>query len=109
MNDTVDHNSSGFLPRARKPAVTGAAAVFGRGLTKTMTVVAAIVISTAVPRNGARQEMVPSVPPTSGPSAIPKPTAASYKMIAEVDPPDEAPTMPASAIVTNSALPNLHP
>ena len=62
MNEAVDHNNSGFILRARKPAVTGAAEVFGSGLTNTRTVVAAIVISTAVPRNGARQEMVPSVP-----------------------------------------------
>src|SRR5690625_41300 len=82
---------------------------FGSGLRKTATVVAASAINSAVPKNGARQEMVPKLPPTSGPSAIPMPNAASYKMMAVVDPPLAAPTIPARAIVTNRAFPKPHP
>src|SRR5690606_17160531 len=107
--DAMDQSNNGLRASARNPAVSGAAAVLGSGFTKTKTVVAAIVMRTAVPRKGARQEIVPKVPPTKGPSAMPNPTAASYKIMAEADPPVEAPTMPAKAMVTNRAFPNPQP
>ena len=62
-------------------------------------------ISTAVPKNGPRQLMLPSAPPSSGPMAMPRPSAASYRMIARSAPPLAAPTMVASAVEMNSALP----
>jgi len=42
----------------------------------------AITLNAATPKNGPRQEIAPSSPPSKGPTEIPKPTAASYKIIA---------------------------
>src|SRR5699024_11812507 len=49
------------------------------GLTKIVTVAAASPIIRAVPKNGARHDIDPSVPPTNGPKAIPAPSAADRK------------------------------
>ena len=68
-----------------------------------------IAISTAVPKNGPRQEMPPSSPPSSGPMAMPSPRAASYSTIALSAPPLAAPTMVASAVEMNNPLPKPQP
>ena len=62
-----------------------------------------------MPKNGPRQEMLPSAPPSSGPIAMPRPRAASYRMIALSAPPLAAPTMVASAVEMKSALPRPQP
>jgi hypothetical protein len=51
----------------------------GAGVRSRKTVVAtsAMVISTATPKNGPRQLIAPSSPPSSGPTEIPRPSAAS--------------------------------
>ncbi|SKY02374.1 Uncharacterised protein [Mycobacteroides abscessus subsp. abscessus] len=61
---------------------------------------------TAVPANGARHVHAPSSAPSSGPTARPTPSAASYSRIAPCCPPLAAPTMNASAVAMNSALPS---
>ncbi len=63
----------------------------------------------ATPMNGARHVIEPSVPPNSGPIEIPRPTAASYKIIAFAVPPDDSETIAASAVATNKAFPSPHP
>ena len=109
QSEARDQSKKGRWRRARNPADIGSSAGLGSGFTKTVIVVAATAISNAVPKNGARQEMVPNDPPTNGPRAIPMPSAASYRMMAAVDAPLAAPTMPANAIVTKRALPNPQP
>ena len=69
----------------------------------------ATAIKVVTPKNGPRQLTEPSRPPTRGPTAMPRPSAASYRMIAEAVPPDAAPTMVASAVEMKSALPRPHP
>ena len=76
---------------------------------RTVSATRPIAISTAVPKNGPRQEMLPSAPPSSGPTAMPRPRAASYKITALSAPPLAAPTMVASAVEMNRALPEPHP
>ena len=49
--------------------------------------------------------MPPSVPPSSGPDAMPSPSAASYRMMAPRRPPVAAATMAVSAVAIKSALP----
>ena len=51
----------------------------GRGVGSSSTTVAirAMAIRAATPKNGPRQLMLPSVPPSSGPTAMPSPRAAS--------------------------------
>ncbi len=66
-------------------------------------------IRVAVPKNGPRQLQLPSRPPRSGPIAMPRPSAASYRMIAAEVPPAAAPTMVASAVEMKSALPSPQP
>jgi hypothetical protein len=66
-------------------------------------------ISDAVPKNGPRQEMEPRSPPASGPTASPRPRAASYRMIAPATPPLAAPTIEASAVEMNRAFPRPQP
>ena len=44
-----------------------------------------------------------------GPIAMPRPSAASYRMIADPDPPAAAPTIVASAVEMKSALPRPQP
>ena len=65
-------------PSALKGAETGRgvpwAGLYG---TKIVIAIRPMAISTAVPKNGPRHEMPPSRPPTSGPSAIPAPSAPS--------------------------------
>ncbi len=69
----------------------------------------ATVISAETPKNGPRQDQLPSSPPMSGPDAMPRPSAASTRMIACATEPLEALTMVASADATNSALPSPQP
>ncbi len=69
----------------------------------------ATAISTATPKNGPRQLMLPSRPPSSGPQAMPTPSAVSYKTIAPPKPPLAEPTMTASEVAMNSALPRPQP
>ncbi len=66
-------------------------------------------ISTATPKNGPRQLMLPSSPPSSGPVAMPTPSAVSYSTIAPAKPPLAEPTMTASEVAMNSALPRPQP
>ena len=68
-----------------------------------------IAISVAVPKNGPRHEIPPSSPPSSGPLAMPRPSAASNRTIALASPPEAAPTMTASAVAMKSALPRPQP
>ena len=51
----------------------------GRGVAGTSTTVAmsAMSIRTPTPKNGPRQLMLPSTPPSSGPQAMPTPSAVS--------------------------------
>src|ERR1700733_3913936 len=61
---------------------------FGVGSTKASVATSAIVISTVTPKNGPRQLMPPSSPPTSGPGddrALPRPPAGG-----EADDPADA-------------------
>src|ERR1700683_2911883 len=81
----------------------------GVGSTKASVATSAIVISTVTPKNGPRQLMPPSSPPTSGPSAMPMPSAVSYRMIAPWNPPEAAPTITASEVAMNRALPRPQP
>ena len=68
----------------------------------------AIAINADTPKNGPRHEIEPSTPPTSGPTAIPSPSAASYRMIACATDPRAELTMVASAVAMNKALPRPH-
>ena len=53
-------------------------AAVGRGARSSTTIATKpIAISAAVPKNGPRQEMPPRKPPSSGPLAMPRPSAAS--------------------------------
>ena len=68
-------------PRWRS-ALSGAdsgAGAAGRGVrgTKSTVATSAIAISTETPKNGPRQLMLPSAPPSSGPQAMPSPSAVS--------------------------------
>ena len=69
----------------------------------------AMIIRQDTPKKGARQECSPSRPPTSGPDAMPMPRAASKRMIAWAVEPEEALTIVARAVATNSALPRPQP
>ena len=60
-------------------------------------------------RTGPARRCAPSAPPSSGPMAMPRPSAASYRMIALSAPPAAAPTIVASAVEMNSALPRPQP
>ena len=62
-----------------------------------------------MPKNGPRQEMLPSAPPSNGPIAMPRPRAASYKITALSAPPLAAPTIVARAVEMNRALPRPQP
>ena len=68
----------------------------------------AIAIRADTPKNGPRHEIEPSTPPTSGPTAMPSPSAASYRMIACATEPRAEFTMVASAVAMNKALPRPH-
>ena len=68
-------------PRCRN-ARNGSASVVarsGRGVVGSRTAVttSATAISAETPKNGPRHEIDPSTPPTSGPTAMPRPSAAS--------------------------------
>ncbi len=80
--------------------------VFGR---KNAVPTRAISIRPATPKNGPRQEIEPSWPPTSGPAAMPRPSAASNRMIACATEPLAADTIVARAVAMNSALPRPQP
>ena len=69
----------------------------------------AIAISAATPKNGPRRLIEPSSPPSSGPSAMPTPSAVSYRMIAPAKPPVAELTITASEVAMNSALPRPQP
>jgi len=79
------------------------------GLKKAMIASSPRAMRIAVPKKGARQLTSPSAPPTSGPTAIPTPSAASYRMMALPVLPLAADTMVASAVEMNRALPRPHP
>lgn len=49
----------------------------GMGSSRTTMATSETAIRAATPKNGPRQLMLPSVPPSSGPTAIPSPRAAS--------------------------------
>ena len=68
-----------------------------------------MVISTETPKNGPRQLISPRVPPSSGPIAIPTPSAVSYSTMAPAKPPVAEATMTASEVAMNSALPTPQP
>ena len=68
-----------------------------------------IAIRTAVPKNGPRQEMLPRAPPRSGPTAMPRPSAASNKITALSAPPLAATTIVARAVEMNRASPSPEP
>ena len=68
-------------PRWRR-ARNGSASVVARAAggvagSRNAVTTSATAISTETPKNGPRQEMEPSTPPTSGPTAMPRPSAAS--------------------------------
>ena len=95
-------------------ALSGAASdvvCSGRGSagTNRMVATSATAISTATPKNGPRQLMLPSSPPSSGPTAMPRPSAVSYRMIAPAKPPLADATMTARLVAMNSALPRPQP
>ena len=50
-------------------------------------------MSAATPKNGPRQLTSPSTPPSSGPAAMPTPSAVSYKPMAPANPPLAEATM----------------
>src|SRR5258705_7745849 len=100
-------------PRCRS-ALTGAASdVLRSGLgsdgTNTTVATSATAISTATPKNGQRQLIPPSSPPSSGPTAMPSPSAVSYSTIAPANPPLAEATMTARLVATNNALPSPQP
>ena len=66
-------------------------------------------ISTATPKNGARQLIEPSTAPTSGPTDNPMPSAASYSVTAFSAPPRATAMIAASAVAMNKALPRPQP
>ena len=93
-----------------RSALNGAATelgAFGMPLSSSSTTIAmkAIVISTAVPKKGACHSIWPSRPPISGPTAMPSPSAASYRMIAGAVPPRAEATIEARAVEMNRAFP----
>nr|WP_272474908.1 hypothetical protein [Baekduia alba] len=49
----------------------------GESFNNTKIAMTPTAISAAVPKNGARQDSAPSSPPSSGPEARPRPSAAS--------------------------------
>ena len=69
----------------------------------------AIPISTETPKNGPRQLISPRSPPSSGPAAMPRPSAASYNTIAPAKPPCAEATMTASEVAMKRALPSPQP
>ena len=69
----------------------------------------AMVISTATPKNGARQLIEPSWPPRIGPVAMPRPRAASKRITDCATEPREDTTIVESAVAMNSALPRPQP
>src|SRR3954447_16592219 len=77
--------------------------------TKSRVAIIAIAISVATPKNGPRQLMAPSSPPSSGPTAMPRPSAVSYRMIAPAKPPLADATMTARLVAMNRALPSPQP
>jgi hypothetical protein len=78
---------------------------FGRVGTNATVATRAMNISAATPKNGPRQLMLPSSPPSSGPTAMPRPSAVSYRMIAPAKPPLAEATMTARLVAMNRALP----
>src|SRR4051794_21036937 len=66
-------------------------------------------MSTATPKNGPRQLIPPSNPPSNGPTEIPSPNAASYRMTAFSVPALETSTITARAVAINKAFPNPQP
>ena len=68
-------------PRWRSAFSGAASEVLCAGLgsdgTNSTVAISAIAISTATPKNGPRQLMLPSSPPSSGPTAMPRPSAVS--------------------------------
>ena len=100
-------------PRCRS-ALSGASSdVFSAGLgsdgTNATVASRAIAIRTATPKNGPRQLMLPSSPPSSGPTAMPRPRAVSYRMIAPAKPLVADATMTARLVAMNNALPRPQP
>src|ERR1035438_8126137 len=77
--------------------------------TSTSVAISEIDMSTVTPKNGPRQLIAPSSPPSSGPSAMPTPSAVSYRMIAPAKPPLAEATMTASEVAMNSAVPRAYP
>jgi hypothetical protein len=79
------------------------------GRTSVIVAMRAIAISADTPKNGPRQLTSPSTPPSSGPMAMPRPSAVSYKTIAPVNPPLADATITASEVAMNKAFPTPHP
>ena len=78
--------------RARKVAVRATGSGLAVSLpSRIVKAISPIAIRTAVPKNGPRQELLPSAPPSSGPMAMPRPRAASYKITALSAAPREPP------------------
>jgi hypothetical protein len=97
--------------RARNGAESGVGVGFSSAppLRNTAIATNATAMSTVTPKNGPRQLTEPSRPPIRGPIAMPRPSAASYRMMAEAVPPDAAPTIVARAVEMNRALPRPQP
>ncbi len=66
-------------------------------------------MSTDTPKNGPRQLTSPSNPPSSGPTAMPSPSAVSYSTIAPAKPPLADATITASEVAMNNAFPTPQP
>ena len=81
----------------------------GVGSSSTTVAIRAMAIRAATPKNGPRQLMLPNVPPSSGPAAMPSPRAASYSTMAPANPPDAEATITAREVAMNSALPRPQP
>ncbi len=77
--------------------------------TSTTVAISAMAIRAATPKNGPRQLMLPSTPPTSGPMAMPRPRAVSYRTMAPANPPLAEATITASEVAMNRALPTPRP
>ena len=95
--------------RAQRLGQAGLAGRLGVFSTRTTVASSAMAMSTETPKNGPRQLISPSTPPSSGPIAMPTPRADSYGTMAPANPPLAEATMTASEVAMNSALPTPRP
>jgi len=71
----VEAGEAGLL--AQNGLLDNAAVTLGVGATSVTVARRAIAMSALTPKNGPRQLMSPSNPPSSGPTAMPRPSAVS--------------------------------